>query len=565
MVYTLLLAFLRVTRIIPVLIAAAVGFAVGPRVKLGRVTGACLAALAVVVLDDLYFAQAGGSPWRWALLVPAAAVWLGPWFVTPFRVRKTVFPPADRGMEPWNAERHRIPEPSAAWLRMTIGDLAAEGFAVIGEVAARLRGPGATAHFVVMDHASEPTRAVLCAGVKIGPRVENDLSFVTALADGREVAVTNSLIPRAEPRPSRTVGAHLPGVRDARGLLKVFRAFVARRAGGQARSLPPGEDALAYFTQASRRRMQELLESGWHRAAGDGFRLSLRAAALTTWGTLFPLRQIEAGLASRRQNALLHELGFVVRPAPEHGNVATWLLGYGGLQAVAAVALLALGVAWPWLAERGGYAAVIPMFAAAPKDSVVPERLPAGFTVPGDFPGAVAALELLSGTRAKPVTADDGFSGQATDGMRVDVPERRVKALLAAAQPAFRERGFSLFQVEEYGHFNGTPHTLALFPVRDPFAALLKLNTNGGNYGIQPEQVVAWIRQIDREHPLTLTSAGFDYVEARFRDPLTPAEARQLAARVARFCPDVVWQGTGSVRALAAEMRRERTLYCWWD
>jgi hypothetical protein len=565
MVYTILLAFLHVTRVIPVLIGALVGFVVGPRVKLGRVTGACLAALLLVVFDDLYFAQAGGSPWRWALLLPAAAVWLGPWVVTPFRVRKTVFPYVDGRVEPWNPERHRTPEPSAAWLRMTMDELVAEGFTVMGDVAARLRGPGVAARLVVMDHVSEPTRAVLSSGLKIGAAVENDLAFVTVLADGREVAVINSLIPRAEPRPPRIVGAQLPGVRDARTLLRVFRAFAAKHAGGQARSLPPGDDAIAYLTQASRRKIQELTESGWYRAAGEGYRQSLRAAALTTWSTLFPLRQMRAAQLWRRQTALLRELGFDVRQPAETGNVVTRWLAYGGLQAIAAVALLALGLAWPWLAERGGYAAVIPLFAAAPKDSVVPERLPAGFTVPGDFRGAVAALERLAGTRARPFTADDGYSGQATDGVEVDVAEDRVKALLAGAQPAFRERGFYLFQAEEYKHFDHTPHTLALFPVRDPFAVLLRLNTNGGNYGIDPEQVVAFLREVDRQHPITITSAGFDYVEARFREPLTAGEARTLAARVARFCPDVVSQGTGSVHALAAEIRRERTLYCWWD
>ena len=38
-----------------------------------------------------------------------------------------------------------------------------------------------------------------------------------------------------------------------------------------------------------------------------------------------------------------------------------------------------------------------------------------------------------------------------------------------------------------------------------------------------------------------------------------------LARRFYGFCPDIVDQGTGSVASLAAEMRRERTLYCWWD
>jgi hypothetical protein len=31
------------------------------------------------------------------------------------------------------------------------------------------------------------------------------------------------------------------------------------------------------------------------------------------------------------------------------------------------------------------------------------------------------------------------------------------------------------------------------------------------------------------------------------------------------FCPDIVDQGVGSVKALATELRRSRSLYFWWD
>jgi hypothetical protein len=42
-------------------------------------------------------------------------------------------------------------------------------------------------------------------------------------------------------------------------------------------------------------------------------------------------------------------------------------------------------------------------------------------------------------------------------------------------------------------------------------------------------------------------------------------DANALARRFYAFCPDIVDQGTGSVEALAQELRRSRTLYCWWD
>jgi hypothetical protein len=43
------------------------------------------------------------------------------------------------------------------------------------------------------------------------------------------------------------------------------------------------------------------------------------------------------------------------------------------------------------------------------------------------------------------------------------------------------------------------------------------------------------------------------------------ADPDGLARRFNAFCPDIVTQGTGTVEALARELRRSSQLYCWWD
>ena len=44
-----------------------------------------------------------------------------------------------------------------------------------------------------------------------------------------------------------------------------------------------------------------------------------------------------------------------------------------------------------------------------------------------------------------------------------------------------------------------------------------------------------------------------------------PADMDAFAREVYEFCPDVVEQGVGTVKALADEMRRSGILYLWWD
>jgi hypothetical protein len=95
---------------------------------------------------------------------------------------------------------------------------------------------------------------------------------------------------------------------------------------------------------------------------------------------------------------------------------------------------------------------------------------------------------------------------------------------------------------------------------------------NDNAYGYRPDkvailkthdQVVARYRQWAPKYGLVLTGAGMDWLSARITKP--PADWAAFAAEVAKFCPDIVEQGTGDVPSLTREMRENRVLYLWWD
>jgi hypothetical protein len=56
---------------------------------------------------------------------------------------------------------------------------------------------------------------------------------------------------------------------------------------------------------------------------------------------------------------------------------------------------------------------------------------------------------------------------------------------------------------------------------------------------------------------------GQDTIQLRFRS--MPKDLHAFAQRVARFCPDVVEQGVGTVEALEKAMRQARGVFLWWD
>jgi hypothetical protein len=63
-------------------------------------------------------------------------------------------------------------------------------------------------------------------------------------------------------------------------------------------------------------------------------------------------------------------------------------------------------------------------------------------------------------------------------------------------------------------------------------------------------------------HP-SLVGASGDWCE--FKIEKEPADWMVFANEAYAVCPDIVDQGTGSVEALAEEMKNTRRLYFWWD
>lgn len=155
--------------------------------------------------------------------------------------------------------------------------------------------------------------------------------------------------------------------------------------------------------------------------------------------------------------------------------------------------------------------------------------------------------------------ADDGEPRPAP-GLTIDVAERRVSSVIADLR---KRLGAEYFVFRSEQQFGQAPDEVSVLKTTDQFEALRVMGTNGWNYDISPDSVIARLKQWDAEFGLAVRGAGFDWVEAVLERP--PSDMRGFAESVYAFCPDVVEQGTQTVAALAEEMRRAGTLYLWWD
>jgi hypothetical protein len=147
-------------------------------------------------------------------------------------------------------------------------------------------------------------------------------------------------------------------------------------------------------------------------------------------------------------------------------------------------------------------------------------------------------------------------------GVSFSVPKKKAEAVLRKVHTDFLARGFYIFRYEQNLDLTGEPDKIGLLPTTDPYAVMAAMDTNGDNYSIATHGVIAWMKELQQEHPFILTGIGYDYMEGHFTRPIEDPGA--LAKRMYEFCPDIVDQGVSSVSELARELQKG-TLYFWWD
>jgi hypothetical protein len=87
---------------------------------------------------------------------------------------------------------------------------------------------------------------------------------------------------------------------------------------------------------------------------------------------------------------------------------------------------------------------------------------------------------------------------------------------------------------------------------------MLAMATNGANAGLSPQDVVAWMRDLEREQPYVLTGIGWDFLDGRFTGAVR--EPEELAERMVAFCSDLE-----DPEAVAARLRESGRFGFWWD
>ena len=156
---------------------------------------------------------------------------------------------------------------------------------------------------------------------------------------------------------------------------------------------------------------------------------------------------------------------------------------------------------------------------------------------------------------------DENWETVDADGVVLQTPRNQGEATLRKLRSLLDGERYAAYLLDQ--GFGFGPDSVAILADTNPYAYLEIVKTNGVNYDVEHADVIERLQDWDEMYGLQLTGAGMDWLLAEFARP--PQDWNAFAQEVYEFCPDVVEQGTGSVEALASELRQINGVYLWWD
>jgi hypothetical protein len=110
----------------------------------------------------------------------------------------------------------------------------------------------------------------------------------------------------------------------------------------------------------------------------------------------------------------------------------------------------------------------------------------------------------------------------------------QVRALLAGETAIAYRAGITWEEMPSVEH-----NTIVVAPTSDPWDALRIEGTQGNNFSISTEELIAILKELDAVYGVDVTGAAMDGVEFSFKRVPKGKEAREVGKRLYEICPDL--------------------------
>lgn len=183
---------------------------------------------------------------------------------------------------------------------------------------------------------------------------------------------------------------------------------------------------------------------------------------------------------------------------------------------------------------------------------------------PAQLETGAALLAQVAAAPVRPFSTTDFGREEHAGARSALVPEAAAERLLMQVRQKLGP-GLIAFVGVTNSLANPKPEGVELVVAagRDQFDILRTAQTDGVNYDLDTEAIVKELQAWDREFGIDIWQAETDTVQLRLKT--MPKDLAAFARRIYKFCPDVVDQGVGSVKALEKEIGKTKSVYLWWD
>ena len=97
----------------------------------------------------------------------------------------------------------------------------------------------------------------------------------------------------------------------------------------------------------------------------------------------------------------------------------------------------------------------------------------------------------------------------------------------------------------------------------DMFAPLVEADTNGDNYDVSTEDIIARLKQWQKLCSFTLSDVDYNQVILNFST--LPKDLEAFLQDAIEFCPDIVDDPEAGIPMLKQQLTERKKLELWWD
>lgn len=165
--------------------------------------------------------------------------------------------------------------------------------------------------------------------------------------------------------------------------------------------------------------------------------------------------------------------------------------------------------------------------------------------------------ESLEGVNVAKDVPVDGISIKA-------LKESKAQEILRTHYDEFSQKGYLLFLTNlTFDDQWQSRYDLALIKAENQYEIVEFMNTEAPNYNLNNKQIIEQLKKWEESLEFRIVAVDGNRIEAQILK--MPDDVGLFAKEIFDFCPDTVWQGTGSLEELVAEIKRDKYFWLWWD